>query len=131
MVVIGRLLSDAERAGRCDLHCGVGGPECHQQDRLNGPGPIDLNDATPVRRAIMLQLVACVVCGGDPAVDSMLINSAISGALATPWIFRTQLAAVMRRVRGRQSEAAIGDACPLPPADRRRFGEDEADSSDV
>lgn len=78
----------------------------------------------------MLQF-ACVVCGGDPAVDSMLINGAISGALATPWIFRTQLAAVIRQVRGRESEAAIGDACPLPPSDQPRSGEDAGDSSDV
>ena len=76
----------------------------------------------------MIQLVACAICGGDPAVDSMLLNGAISGAIAMPWIFKAQISAVFTRLRGRATgTAAIADTCALPSDDQARSGLGEDD----
>jgi hypothetical protein len=68
-----------------------------------------------MNHTIMFHVVACVVCGGDPIVDSMLINSVVSGVIATPWIFKAQIVATVRRVRGVRPDPS-DDECPLPTA---------------
>jgi hypothetical protein len=80
----------------------------------------------------MLQLVACAICGGDPAVDSMLINGAISGAIAMPWIFRAQVSAAFSRLRGRPvGTTVIGDACTLPRDSHARSRGEDPGSTDA
>jgi hypothetical protein len=63
---------------------------------------------------------ACGLCGADPATDSMLVHSAIAAVISGPFLFRAQLADVIRRVRGRPPREAVGDGdgeCPLPSAE--------------
>jgi hypothetical protein len=63
---------------------------------------------------------ACGLCGADPATDSMLVHSAIAAVISSPYLFRSQIADLVRRVRGRPRPEAIHDAdaaCPLPTAE--------------
>jgi hypothetical protein len=59
----------------------------------------------------MLSVVACAICGLDPASDTMLINLAVAGAISVPWIVRDRIAAVIRRVNGKPG-AAEGSCDP-------------------
>jgi hypothetical protein len=59
----------------------------------------------------MLSIVACAICGGDPATDTMLVNAAVAGVLSVPWIFRDRFAAIVRRIRGKPQ--ADEEDCPL------------------
>jgi hypothetical protein len=61
--------------------------------------------------------VACGLCGADPATDSMLVHSAIAAVISGPFLFRAQLADVIRRLRGRPRAEEADDACPLPSAE--------------
>jgi hypothetical protein len=40
----------------------------------------------------------------DPGAGSMLIQALLAGLLAVPFFFRTQVARVVRRFRGEQTE---------------------------
>jgi hypothetical protein len=65
-------------------------------------------------------IVACGLCGADPATDSMLVHSAIAAVISGPFLFRAQLADVIRRMRRRPRAEAIQGAdaaCPLPSAE--------------
>jgi hypothetical protein len=64
-------------------------------------------------------IVACGLCGADPATDSMLVHSAIAAVISGPFLFRSQLADVVRRLRGRPRAESTddADACPLPSAE--------------
>ena len=81
----------------------------------------------------MFHVFACAVCGGDPAVDTMLVNGVISGAIAAPWILRAHIGAAIRRVRRHAATGSTGDACPAPTADMDdvSFEADEDDSSTI
>ena len=61
----------------------------------------------------MLSVIACGICGGDPATDTMIVNAAVAGALSMPWLFRDKLAAVVRRLRGKADDAEA--SCALMP----------------
>jgi len=66
-------------------------------------------------RRVMHHLIACVVCGGDPSTDSLLLQAAIAGGITTPWMLRNQLRALIKRLRGdRAADDADDPACPLP-----------------
>ena len=54
----------------------------------------------------MLSVIACAICGGDPATDTMIVNAAVAGALSMPWLFRDRIAAVARRLRGKSEPEA-------------------------
>jgi hypothetical protein len=56
--------------------------------------------------------VACAICGGDAATDSMIANAALAGALSMPWLLRDKLAAVVRRLRGKSDDPDA--SCALP-----------------
>jgi hypothetical protein len=65
-------------------------------------------------------IVACGLCGADLATDSMLVQSAIAAVISGPFLFRAQIADVIRRARGRPSLEVTDDtdaACPLPSAE--------------
>ena len=64
-------------------------------------------------------IIACALCGGDPTTDTMLVSSAIAAVLSGPILFRSQMADVIRRLRGQAPRGAdVGDdACPLPSAE--------------
>jgi hypothetical protein len=63
----------------------------------------------------MHSVVACALCGMDPAADTMLINSAVAAGIAAPWMLRHQLISFARRgyrrLRGIPPEP---DSCSLP-----------------
>ena len=60
-------------------------------------------------------VIACGMCGGDPATDSMLLQVALAGVLSVPWFFRDKLAILARRTRGIPDPS--DESCPLPPAE--------------
>jgi hypothetical protein len=60
-------------------------------------------------------LVACAVCGGDPATDAMLVNAAVAGAISMPWMFRAKIAATLRRIRG--GTQPHEESCPIEPSE--------------
>jgi hypothetical protein len=64
-------------------------------------------------------IVACGLCGGDPTTDTMLVSSGIAAVLSGPILFRSQMAAVIRRLRGQPPREAdtADEACPLPSAE--------------
>ena len=65
-------------------------------------------------------IVACGVCGGDPATDSLLLQSALAAVISAPYLLRSQISAVLRRARGVNAGHAAEDegaACSLPEAD--------------
>ena len=61
----------------------------------------------------MLSVIACGICGGDPATDTMLVNAAVAGAVSMPWIFRDRITAVIRRLRGKPD--ATESFCAIEP----------------
>ena len=48
----------------------------------------------------MLSVIACGICGGDPATDTMLVNAAVAGAVSMPGLSR-QDHGRDRRLRGK------------------------------
>jgi hypothetical protein len=54
----------------------------------------------------MFSVIACALCGGDPATETMIVNAAVAGALSMPWLFRDRIVAVARRLRGKPDHAA-------------------------
>ena len=50
------------------------------------------------------EIVACAICGGDPATDTMLVNAAIAGVMSMPFIFRDRLSVTVRHILGRREE---------------------------
>jgi hypothetical protein len=64
-----------------------------------------------------MHIVACALCGGDAATDTMLINSAIAAGIGAPWMLRHQLLGFARRgyrrLRGLEPDA---EACALADA---------------
>lgn len=70
-------------------------------------------------RTQVSQLIACALCGADPATDSFLVHSALAAVISTPYFLRSQIATVVRRVRGGAPSAAgvDDDACPVPLKD--------------
>jgi hypothetical protein len=63
---------------------------------------------------------ACGVCGGDPATDTLLVQSVLAAVISTPFVLRTQLAAVIRRVRGLPVDDTAADndtTCSVRPED--------------
>ena len=65
--------------------------------------------------------MACAICGGDPATDTMLVNAAIAGAMSVPWIFRDRIMVVVHRWRG-LPEDEPANACPIPADADRESG---------
>ena len=61
----------------------------------------------------MIEIVACAICGGDPATDTMMINAAIAGGMSIPFFFRDRLAVTARRILGRREDEPTA-SCPLP-----------------
>ena len=61
----------------------------------------------------MHSLIACGICGGDPATDTMIVNAAVAGALSMPWLFRDRIAAVARRLRGTSDDREA--SCAIAP----------------
>jgi hypothetical protein len=65
----------------------------------------------------MDSVVACALCGMDPAADTMLINTAIAAGIGAPWMLRHQIIGFARRgyrrLRGIEPDP---EACPLPEA---------------
>ena len=61
----------------------------------------------------MLSVIACALCGGDPATETMIVNAAVAGALSMPWLFRDRIVAVARRLRGRPAHPA--ESCAIAP----------------
>lgn len=61
----------------------------------------------------MLSVIACAICGGDPATDTMLVQAALAGALSVPFIFREHAYRVVRRLRGLPDPSE--ESCPLVP----------------
>ncbi len=65
----------------------------------------------------MLAVIACAICGGDPATETMIVNAAVAGALSVPWLFRDRIVAVVRRRRGRPDRPAESCAVALDEDD--------------
>ncbi len=61
----------------------------------------------------MLSVIACGICGGDPATDTMLVNAAVAGAVSMPWIFRDRITTAIRRLRGKPE--ATESSCAVEP----------------
>ena len=61
----------------------------------------------------MLSVIACAICGGDPATDTMIVNAAVAGALSMPWLFRDRIASVARRLRGKSDDPEA--SCAIAP----------------
>lgn len=61
----------------------------------------------------MFSVIACGICGGDPATDTMIVNAAVAGAVSMPWIFRDRIAAVARRLRGTSDDPDA--SCAIAP----------------
>jgi hypothetical protein len=59
----------------------------------------------------VLSTIACAICGGDPATDTMLVNVALAGVIGLPWMFKDRIFRVARRLRGEQSTEP--EACEL------------------
>ena len=65
-------------------------------------------------------IIACGICGGDPATDSYVLQSAVAAVISAPYLLRSQISAVWRRARGLNAGHAAEDegaACSLPEAD--------------
>ena len=65
-------------------------------------------------------VVACGLCGGDPATDSFLLQSALAAVISAPYLLRSQIAAVWRRARGVNAGLRAEDdgaACSLSETD--------------
>jgi hypothetical protein len=60
-------------------------------------------------------VIACGMCGGDAATDTMLVQAALAGVLSVPWFFRDKLAMLARPMRGIPEPS--DEYCPLPPAE--------------
>jgi hypothetical protein len=61
----------------------------------------------------MFSVIACAICGGDPATDTMIVNAAVAGAISMPWLFRDRIVAVARRLRGSPDTPA--ELCAIAP----------------
>jgi hypothetical protein len=61
-------------------------------------------------------VIACGVCGMDPATDTMLVQTGIAAVIAAPWWFRHRIADAIRRIRG-VSDDTDGASCDAPSAD--------------
>jgi len=61
----------------------------------------------------MLSVIACGICGGDPATDTMLMQMALAGAISMPLFFRERAHRFVRRLRRVPDPA--GESCPLAP----------------
>jgi hypothetical protein len=59
----------------------------------------------------VFSMIACAICGGDPATDTMLVNAALAGVLGLPWMFKDRIFSVARRLRVEQSTEP--EACEL------------------
>ena len=78
------------------------------------PGPIDRPATYCVQHnPAMLSVIACALCGGEPATETDDLNAAVAGALGTPWLFRDRIAAVVRRLRGKSDDPEA--SCSLMP----------------
>jgi hypothetical protein len=62
-------------------------------------------------------VIACGVCGMDPATDTMLVQTGIAAVIAAPWWFRHRIAGVFRRIRG-IPDGADDASCGDPSAER-------------
>ena len=65
-------------------------------------------------------IVACGVCGGDPATDSFVLQSALAAVISAPYLLRSQISAVWRRARAVKPGLAAEDdgaACSLQDGD--------------
>ena len=72
-------------------------------------------------------IFACGICGGDPATDSFVLQSALAAVISAPYLLRTQIAGLMRRMRGQQvgqTSAHEGAACSLQMTDDDQNSDD-------
>ena len=61
----------------------------------------------------MHSVIACALCGGDPATETMIVNAAVAGALSMPWLLRDRIADIVRRLRGKADASA--ESCAIAP----------------
>jgi hypothetical protein len=64
-------------------------------------------------------VIACGVCGTDPATDTMLVQTGIAAVIAAPWWFRHRIAGAIRRIGG-SSNSPDAASCDAPPTDSRQ-----------
>jgi hypothetical protein len=67
----------------------------------------------------MHHLIACIFCGGDPTTDTFLLQTAIAGSVAAPWMLRGKVRDLVGKAR-RQAR-------PTPGSDGRGYPDRESE----
>jgi hypothetical protein len=65
----------------------------------------------------MHHLIACIFCGGDPTTDSFLLQTAIAGGVAAPWMLRGKVRNLIGRARDASQPTSESDGRSYPDPD--------------